>query len=106
SPEAASGTQAISSSSGHRNIVALTLQLPPDLAHAMDAEVLLELSLNFWLQGVIPSRSPRQPGWIGAPGGVRMVGGWGDRQLQIGSTPSPMHDPHANDECGLVRSGS
>src|ERR1700682_3515850 len=62
------------------NIVTLTLQLPPDLAHAIDAEVLLEHPLNFWLQGVIPSRSRRQPGRIGAPGGMRMVGRWGDRQ--------------------------
>ena len=27
-----------------------------------------------------PSRSRRQPGRIGAPGGMRMVGRWGDRQ--------------------------
>jgi UvrD-like helicase C-terminal domain len=62
------------------NIVALTLQLPPHLAHAIDAEVLLEHPLNFWLQGVIPSRSRRQPGRIGAPGSMRMVGRRGDRQ--------------------------
>src|SRR5258708_17204356 len=60
--------------------VPFALQLPPDLAHAIDPEVLLEHSLNFWLQGVIPSRSRRQPGRIGAPGGMRMVGRWGDRQ--------------------------
>src|SRR5580704_238409 len=62
------------------NIVTLTLQLPPDLAHAIDTEVLLDHPLNIWLQGVIPSRSRRQPGRIGAPGGMRMVGRWGDRQ--------------------------
>jgi hypothetical protein len=49
------------------NIVTLTLQLPPDLAHAIDAEVLLYHPLNFWLQDVIPSRSRRQPGRIGTP---------------------------------------
>src|SRR5580693_5517312 len=62
------------------NIAAFTLQLPPDLAHAIDTEVLLDHPLNIWLQGVIPSRSRRQPGRIGAPGGMRMVGRWGDRQ--------------------------
>ncbi len=52
------------------NIVALTLQLPADLAHAIDAEV----PLNFWLQRAIPSRSRRPPGRTGAPGDMRMVG--------------------------------
>src|SRR6185437_4904278 len=62
------------------NIVAFALQLPPDLAHAVDAEVLLEHPPNLRLQGVIPSRPSRQAGRIGAPDDMRMPGRWGNRQ--------------------------
>src|SRR5260370_33635020 len=55
------------------NIVTLTLQLPPDLAHAKAAEVLPEHPLALCHQGVIPSRSRRQPRETGAPRGMSMV---------------------------------
>src|ERR1700730_12718444 len=62
------------------NVVTFALQLPPDLAHAVDTEVLLEPPPNLLNQGVIPPRPRRQSGRIGAPGDMRMVGRWGDRQ--------------------------
>src|SRR5262245_10961933 len=62
------------------NVVAFPVHLPPDLAHTVDAEVLLEHPPNLWRQAVIPLRPCRQPGWIGAPGDMLMVSRRGDRQ--------------------------
>ena len=62
------------------NLDALALQLPPDLAHAIDPEVLLEHAPNLGLQGGVPLRPRRQPGGIGPLGGMGVVGRRGDRQ--------------------------
>jgi len=40
-----------------RHILALTIELPPDLAHAVDTEVLLEHTPNLGLQSVVPLRT-------------------------------------------------
>jgi hypothetical protein len=55
------------------NVVAFALHLPPDLAHAVNPEVLVEHPLDLRLQGVIPSRTRRLPGPIGTLGDMRMV---------------------------------
>jgi hypothetical protein len=62
------------------DIEALALQLPPDLANAVDAEVRLEHTLDLVLQGCIPSCPSRQPGGINALGDMVVVGRRGDRQ--------------------------
>ena len=51
--------QAGNRAAGH--IEALALQLPPDLADAVDAEVRLEHTLDLVFQGCIPSCPSRQP---------------------------------------------
>ena len=68
---------------GHRaagDVEALALQLPPDLANAVDAEVRLEHASDLDLQSLIPLRPSRQPGGIDALGDMVVVGRRGDRQ--------------------------
>ena len=62
------------------DIEALALQLPPDLADAVDAEVRLEHTSDLILQSLIPLRPSRQPGRIDALGDMVVVGRRGDRQ--------------------------
>jgi hypothetical protein len=70
------------------DIEAFTLQLPPDLANAVDAEVRLEHASDLILQGKVSSCPSGQPGRIGPLGGVVVVGRRGiGSTLQIGSTP-------------------
>src|SRR5438874_2518964 len=59
---------------------ALAAELPPHLAHAVDAEVCLEHPPDLGGQHQVAPRSRWQLGRVGAPGSVRAVGGWGDRQ--------------------------
>ena len=59
---------------------ALAAKLAPDFAHAIDAEVHLEHPSDLGDQDQVALGSHWQLGGIGAPGHVRAVGGWGDRQ--------------------------
>ena len=61
-----------------RDAEALPPQLPPDLAHAIDAEVLLEYAAD--LRRVAADPASPQSGGIGALGGMGMIGRRGDRQ--------------------------
>ena len=64
-------------------------QLTPDLAHAIDAEVLLEHASDLDFQIRVAADPLGQARRIGAPGGVGVVCRRGaiGRTLQIGSTP-------------------
>src|SRR5690606_15838902 len=62
------------------NVEALPLHLPPDLAYAVDAEVLVEHPPNLLLQDLIPLCTGWQSGRIGPPGGMLVPGRRGDRQ--------------------------
>ncbi len=63
-----------------RHVEAFAPQLAPDLAHAVDREVLFEHAPHLHLQGFI-ALGPRRPSVrIAAPSGVRAVGGRSDRQ--------------------------
>ena len=53
---------------------AFSLQLPPDLTRAVDAEVLLEDPLNRDLQFGVPPRAGRTLAGINPLGDMRMVG--------------------------------
>ena len=67
---------------GHRTArdgEALPPQLPPDLAHAIDAEVLLEDASDLDFQIRVAADPLGQAGGIGALAGVGMVGRRGDR---------------------------
>src|SRR4030081_1628844 len=62
------------------NVKALALQLPPDLAHAIDLEVLRKDAGDLRLQRHIPPRSRGELLRIGALGDMGMVGRGGERQ--------------------------
>src|SRR5665213_3580171 len=62
------------------DIEALALQLPPDLANAVDAEVRLEHAPDLILQSGVPSRPGRQPGGVDALGDMVVIARRGDRQ--------------------------
>jgi hypothetical protein len=64
-------------------------KLPPDLAHAIDAEVLLEHPPDLDLQIGVSADPIGQTAGIGAPGEMGMISRRGaiGRTLQIGSTP-------------------
>jgi hypothetical protein len=62
------------------NVEALPLQLPPDLAHAVDAEVLLEHAPHLDLEFLIPLCPDRQPGRIAPLGDMVVMSRRGDRQ--------------------------
>src|SRR5437868_1980523 len=57
-----------------------TVELPPDLADAIDAEVLLVHPSDLDIQSGIALKPWRQLARIGAPGGVGMIRRRGDRQ--------------------------
>jgi hypothetical protein len=62
------------------NIEAFALELPPDLAHAIDPEVLIEDAPDLDLQpGILPG-ARRQLGRIAPLGRMGVVGRRGDRQ--------------------------
>ena len=63
-----------------RYILALPLQLPPDLARPVDMEILLEHPANFALQRDIAPRPRRQFTRVGPLGRVIVIRRWGDRQ--------------------------
>src|SRR5215213_804847 len=58
----------------------LPAELSPDLADAIDPEVLLIHPPDLDHQRCIPPGSRRQPLRIGAPGGMGVIRRWGDRQ--------------------------
>src|ERR671933_2900395 len=62
------------------DLEALALQLPPELANAIDPEVLVEHTLDLALEHLVSLGPLAAPGRIAALGGVLMGGGWGDRQ--------------------------
>lgn len=62
------------------NIEAFTLELSPDLVHAVDGEVLIEHAPDLDLQGDVLPGARRQPGRIASLGHMGMVGRRGDRQ--------------------------
>src|SRR4051794_6255948 len=62
------------------NRKAFSSQLTPDLARAVDAEVLLEHAPHLDLQGLIPLRTGRTLTAVDPLGDMRMVGRQGDRQ--------------------------
>jgi len=70
---------------------ALPMQLPPQLAHAIDPEVLIENPTNFDLQSRITLGAGRRPRGIAPPGNIRVVGGWSDRQ-----NPADRLDPYTS----------
>ena len=55
-------------------------QLPPDLAHAGSAKVLLEHTAHLWPKRIVTPSSSRPLGRLDIPGSVSMIGRWGDRQ--------------------------
>ena len=63
-----------------RNIKAVALELPPDLANTVDSEVLLEDPTNFDLQRGVAFRAGRQPSGIGPLGDIGPIGRRGHRQ--------------------------
>src|ERR1700758_5634763 len=62
------------------DVKTLPPQLPPDLAHAVDLEILGEHTPDLRLESHIPLCPGRQLRRIGPLGGMLMVGGRGDRQ--------------------------
>lgn len=62
------------------DVEAFPLELPPDLAHAIDAEVLLEDAPHLGLQRLVALPPRRQPGGIVPLGDMVVVGRGGDRQ--------------------------
>ena len=79
------------------DIEALPLHLPPDLADAVDTEVLFEDAPNFTLQGGVAADACREPAGICALGEVRMVGRRGDRQYTADRL-DPIRTPMIVDE--------
>jgi len=70
------------------DVEALPPQLPPDLAHAIDPEVLLEDAPNLDPERVIPLRPDGQAGRVVPPGDMVVIGRRAiGSTLQIGSTP-------------------
>src|ERR671933_2211889 len=75
------------------DLEALALQLPPDLAHAIDPEVLLEHALDLALEPLVSLGPLGPPGRIAALGGVLMVGGRGKSAAPCRSArPRTPHD--------------
>src|SRR5919202_1439961 len=62
------------------DLEALALQLPPELAHAIDPEVLVEHTLDLALEHLVSLGPLAALGRIAALGGVLVVSGRGDRQ--------------------------
>src|SRR5258708_1684980 len=87
--------------------VPFALQLPPDLAHAIDPEVLLEDPPNLRQQGGIMLRPRREPGRIDTHGNMGTIGRRGDRQ-HLADRLDPIRRPMIVDESdhGLNRRSS
>jgi hypothetical protein len=86
---------------------AFALELPPDLAHAIDPEVLIEHAPNLDLQpGILPG-ARRQFGGIAPLGHMCVVGRGGDRQ-DLADRLDPMRPAIIVDERdhGLYRRSS
>ena len=64
--------QPLDGAAGNRK--AFSSQLTPDLARAVDAEVLLEHAPHLDLQGLVPLRTGRTLTGVDPLGGMRMVG--------------------------------
>lgn len=62
------------------DVEALSLQLPPDLAHAIDLKVLIEHPAYLDLHGHVTTGAGRQATHVRALGNDLVVGGWGNRQ--------------------------
>jgi hypothetical protein len=89
------------------NIEAFTLELPPDLAHAIDPEVLIEDAPDLDLQpGILPG-ARRQLGGFAPLGHMGVVGRGGDRQ-DFANRLDPMRPTMIVDEGdhGLYRRSS
>src|SRR5262249_57371657 len=72
-------------------------QLPPDLPHAVDAEVLREHPLNLDLQFGVPLRTGRTLAGVDPLGDMRMVRRRGDRQ-HLADRLDPIRFPILIDE--------
>src|SRR4030095_9569728 len=59
----------------------LAIQLPPNLAHAVDLEVLVPEALDIDFELAVALRARRNARWINFPRPVLVVRRWGDRQL-------------------------
>ena len=71
-----------------RDLLSLPPELPPHLAHAVDAEVRVEHAPDVGRQDDVAPGPGRQPGRVGAPGAwAWYVDGAIGSTLQIGSTP-------------------
>jgi hypothetical protein len=70
----------ISRDTVQRAVEAFALELPPDLAHAIDPEVLIEDAPDLDLQADILPGARRQFGGIAPLGHMSVVGRGGDRQ--------------------------
>lgn len=79
------------------DLKAFTLQLPPDLANAIDAEVLFEDTTYLDLQADIAAGADRQAIHVPTLGDVLVVGGRGDRQ-QSADRLDPEHTTMFVDE--------
>jgi hypothetical protein len=81
---ASAGYLAVLSDSVDRTLILLTstfpLYLSPNLAHAIDREVLGKDPHDLRLEGFIALGTARQPRGITALGDMLMIGGWGDWQ--------------------------
>ena len=63
-----------------RHVMVLAPQLPPDLAHAINLEVVIEDPAYLRLQGGVTLGSRRSLGRISTPGDMSVIGRRGDRQ--------------------------
>src|SRR3981189_276999 len=87
--------QPLDGAAGNRE--AFSPQLPPDLPHAVDAEVLREDPLNLDLQFGVPLRTGRTLADVDPLGDLRMVGRRGDWQY-LADRLDPPHLPIIIDE--------
>ena len=82
--------QARDRAAGHRG--PLPAELPPDLAHAVDPEVLIEHASDLDRQSRVPPCSCRQPAEVGSPRGMGVIcrrggGGKGSTCMAGGKPP-------------------
>src|SRR3981189_1037672 len=89
------GHEPLDGAAGNRE--AFSPQLPPDLPHAVDAEVLREHPLHLDLQFGVPLRTGRTLAGADPLGDMRMVGGRGDRQ-RLADRLDPIRFPMIIDE--------
>src|SRR5436190_10940980 len=87
--------QPLDGAAGNRE--AFSPQLPPDLPHAVDAEVLREDPLNLDLQFGVTLRTGRTLAGVDPLGDMRMVGRRGDRQ-HLADRLDPIRFPMIIDE--------